>query len=484
MNKPSSRRKPTGALGAKQQSGFTLLQVLLGVALSATLLSASLNSTIEGAEEKLADAAVLQLFTVGDTAQLYRRREGQFPDAANNCANAIQTMIDDGYLAGFPQRGGVFVSAWRSPITTTCVGERFDATNDARELRWAQYMARQLGAAAIAGNTITTSFSGLGLSGAPDGRFLFRVAVPGEPERNQMETDLDMNGNEIIGVGDFTANQGNFQSITANQADLNNINAQNVNVATRLNMQDGSRVDLGNGVIVEGGANNIFDIGNNGTIRATDPGSRMETRSLRWGPNVLGGQYSELTEANGGIELGGRNGLPGFSQGQIDFHFPGVADPDFNSRIVADANGQLSIETGLARVSNDLLVQGSQRINRDLGVGEVVLENPLNPAQSRRLSSYLSDALIVDISANPALNRVTKPVCTGTPDNPVLTPRIFVTPAWFAQGALSKPIAQVRATAIDFSPTQWEVGLTVLTEDGQQVPEAGFGKVQVIVQCG
>jgi hypothetical protein len=62
--------------------------------------------------------------------------------------------------------------------------------------------------------------------------------------------------------------------------------------------------------------------------------------NIRWGNNWLS------TDQGGSIELGGDSSTPGVGVPYIDFHFRGLTQ-DFNTRIINDENGRLSIQANL-----------------------------------------------------------------------------------------------------------------------------------------
>ena len=72
-------------------------------------------------------------------------------------------------------------------------------------------------------------------------------------------------------------------------------------------------------------------------IGTLNPRQRLDVDgNIRWGNNWLG------LDQGGSIELGGDNSTPGVGVPYIDFHFRGLTQ-DFNTRIINDDNGRLSI---------------------------------------------------------------------------------------------------------------------------------------------
>ena len=65
-------------------------------------------------------------------------------------------------------------------------------------------------------------------------------------------------------------------------------------------------------------------------------GLKVTAGGIRWANSTLG------ADQGGSIELGGNSGVAGTGTSFIDFHFNAL-DQDYNTRIINDANGRLSI---------------------------------------------------------------------------------------------------------------------------------------------
>lgn len=82
---------------------------------------------------------------------------------------------------------------------------------------------------------------------------------------------------------------------------------------------------------------------------------KIETESVA----VTWGNHSRLTTDQGGsIELGGNHDTGGIGTPYIDFHYQGTPAGDFNTRIINDDDGRLSLDAPTVRVTGDLHVQG------------------------------------------------------------------------------------------------------------------------------
>jgi len=103
---------------------------------------------------------------------------------------------------------------------------------------------------------------------------------------------------------------------------------------------------------------NIILANNGGTvgIGTTIPGAGAKLTVA--GGDITWGNNSRLGRDQGGsIELGGDSNTAGTGSPYIDFHFQGLTQ-DFNTRIINDADGQLTISAGTLRTLGNLSVQG------------------------------------------------------------------------------------------------------------------------------
>jgi hypothetical protein len=109
---------------------------------------------------------------------------------------------------------------------------------------------------------------------------------------------------------------------------------------------------------IDGENGNVFMVhqGGNVGIGTATPGAKLQLV----GGDLMWGNKSRLqTDQGGSIELGGDNSTAGTGTPYIDFHFSGKAE-DFNTRIINDADGQLSVIAPSTRVTGVLNVQGAR----------------------------------------------------------------------------------------------------------------------------
>lgn len=110
------------------------------------------------------------------------------------------------------------------------------------------------------------------------------------------------------------------------------------------------------------GVRTSLTITGNVGIGTNDPKTKLHVKEgdIRWGNN------SQLNEDHGGsIELGGDSSTPGKGTPYIDFHYKGIQE-DFNTRIINDANGRLSIIANTLSVSGKVAFGGTIQVNGDI----------------------------------------------------------------------------------------------------------------------
>jgi hypothetical protein len=98
--------------------------------------------------------------------------------------------------------------------------------------------------------------------------------------------------------------------------------------------------------------------GGNVGIGTTQPGAKLDISGgdIRWANN------SRLqTDQGGSIELGGDGSTPGSGTPYIDFHFAGLTQ-DYNTRIINDANGRLSLVANEVFFNSTIATPGRMHI--------------------------------------------------------------------------------------------------------------------------
>lgn len=181
------------------QSGFTLLEIAIVLAIAAMLAIFSVPSFLEEINERRATVTVQETQAILDAARVFRVQNGTWPGIPT-CANAI-TVLSGG---GTPFLGGIGANnKYNFAYTTSCPGNIFRVTQRAIP-DWDSYLANALPGTIIsvaATNTIQTTIGVPGTEPALDSK-LERLAT-GNPEDNRMRTTLLMGQNQIQEGGDI-----------------------------------------------------------------------------------------------------------------------------------------------------------------------------------------------------------------------------------------------------------------------------------------
>jgi hypothetical protein len=94
-------------------------------------------------------------------------------------------------------------------------------------------------------------------------------------------------------------------------------------------------------------------VGGNVGVGTVDPRTKLDVAGdVTWGGNSI-----LQSDQGGSIELGGSDSTPGVGTPYIDFHYNGKKE-DFNTRIINDGDGVLSLKATRAAASGDLTVAG------------------------------------------------------------------------------------------------------------------------------
>jgi len=297
-----------------RQRGFTIYESVAAVAIGGTIIAGLTSANISINRARLVTKTINEMTFIGEAAQNFHIDNGDFPNIAGNCANAIGLLTTGNYLGG----GGA-ASPYGNNYVTNCPNPNvFQVSLAAPTPNTAAQIGSGVARSTVAGANITANFS---LPGAVPGlrAYLRRTPDPGFASSNQMQQTLDMNGNPII-------------------------NAQ------RLSAVAGQELPLNSteGVRVEGG----------GPLR------------------VDRGEFTP--DQGGSLELGGNNAQAGTGTPYVDFHTAGGGVTDFNARIIAPlpnqlnliATGQIGITTANLNTTGNFTAAGRIR-GADIQVGDI-----------------------------------------------------------------------------------------------------------------
>lgn len=185
------------------QRGILLLEIVIGLLVLSILLPQLVPNWPEIVGRNISERAIEETLTIWDASRNYYARNSEWPDESNNCADAL-TVLEAGDFIGNVGPN----NAWDGAIATSCVPDTAILTISQPVIDdWQGYIAGQLTATkAVGTTTIETVVPAPGTSAQTQTQ-LSRIAVPGAPELNRMETDLDMDSNAINNASEITADK-------------------------------------------------------------------------------------------------------------------------------------------------------------------------------------------------------------------------------------------------------------------------------------
>lgn len=199
-----------------RQKGLLLLEIVIGLLMLAIILPLLIPNWPEIVGRNVSERTVEETLAIWDASRNYYARNQEWPDEANGCVDAIAVMEAGTYIANIGPN-----NAWNGAIATSCVpGTSVMEIDQPVTADWQGYILGQLPASsAVAPASINTVIPAPGTS-AQTYTQLSRVAVAGSPELNRVETDLDMNGNDIDNAGVVTAEEVTLSSTGVEMSSL------------------------------------------------------------------------------------------------------------------------------------------------------------------------------------------------------------------------------------------------------------------------
>lgn len=184
-----------------RQSGFSLLELAISIAIMAMVTAATVPAFMEGINEKRANLTAQETQTILDAARTYRAENGSWPDSAL-CANAMTVLkgTSPPYLAGISS-----VNKYNSPVTTSCTSTTFSVDQNIIQ-DWDGVVANALPGTTVVSSTTHLIRSTVGIPGSEAGLTdkLSRTAQA-NAELNRMRTTLLMGNNNITEVNNIDA---------------------------------------------------------------------------------------------------------------------------------------------------------------------------------------------------------------------------------------------------------------------------------------
>lgn len=192
----------------KSVRGFTLVELMVVLAILSILAALSVPNYLEEINLKRANLAASETQSIVDAARAYRSKNGAWP-GDSTCSNAIAVLRTD-YLPYLPSSGAT--NKFSSLYSTSCTGTTFSLDQEALQ-DWDGYLVNSVASTQIvdsASHRIRTTIGVPGTEPALDAK-LSRLAS-GNAELNRMRTTLLMGGNDISEVGTVNAISGRFSS--------------------------------------------------------------------------------------------------------------------------------------------------------------------------------------------------------------------------------------------------------------------------------
>lgn len=185
------------------QRGLLLLEIVIGLLILAIILPLLVPNWGEIVGRNVSERTIEETLTMWDASRNYYARNSEWPDESNNCADAL-TVLEAGDFIGNVGPD----NAWDGAIVTSCTPNTavMEITQTV-VAEWRSYILGQLPASSEVGAAgVATVIPAPGTS-AQTFTHLSRTAVAGRPELNRMETNIDMDGNNIDGAGTVTAEE-------------------------------------------------------------------------------------------------------------------------------------------------------------------------------------------------------------------------------------------------------------------------------------
>lgn len=276
---------------SQQQSGFSLLELAISIAIMAMVTAATVPSYMENINELRANLTAQETQTILDAARTYRVDKGAWPDSTL-CANAITVLkgTTPPYLAGVSA-----VNKYNSPVTTSCTTTTFSVDQNIIT-DWDGVVANTLPGTIVVSSSTHLIRSTVGVPGgeAALSDKLSRTAQA-NAELNRMRTTLLMGNNNITEVNNLDT-----VSVTAS----GDVSAQTMNSSGRATVGD---------LAISGSNTESASCTPNGLVSRTAAGTPLYCANGKWVKQV---SYNPSTVSTG-------QGCGDFAKGSIAFDSSG-----------------------------------------------------------------------------------------------------------------------------------------------------------------
>lgn len=295
-----------GAMSVRER-GFTLLELMVVLAVSAVIVAFSTPNYINELNQRRADNAAAETQLIIDAARSFRMAKGVWPGDAT-CSNALSALSTGSpiYLAGISND-----NKFNQPYSTSCTATTFSLDQLAVE-DWDGYLANSLAATEIVNagtHQVRTTIGIPGSEPALDAK-LSRVAT-GNAELNRMRTDLLLGGNNIREINDLTAKSGSIDTLLSEFVTVAQSAILNGTLTVAGESQFASMATFKDSVVLDKVvvANTVCSP--NGALARNATGAILSCQSGRWSGIGTSGEYGYFASAtcpSGWVAANGANG--------------------------------------------------------------------------------------------------------------------------------------------------------------------------------
>lgn len=173
-----------------KQAGFTIIETIVVVTILGTVAAFSVPAYQKHKERELVEATQTDVDLIQKALYSYHLENRRFP-------GSLQELRDGEYYFGRME------TPYGTPyeLTLNAQGTAAKVNFDGPNERITKNIAGGLAQARPVGESSVEVSMGRPSKEAQLSTYLHRTEVPGHPEYNTMETDINMNGNNVVGVG-------------------------------------------------------------------------------------------------------------------------------------------------------------------------------------------------------------------------------------------------------------------------------------------
>ncbi|MDC9514465.1 hypothetical protein PSH47_15835 [Pseudoalteromonas sp. CST5] len=253
----------------KRQAGYgsLLIMALVGIlALGSTVYYKTRMQQPESVRETYESTAE-ELREISSALTAYYRDNMAWPATINDLAAG-------GYFTGDAARcggGGAFQSPFCTVIFGGQTGDDYTLTVNLLKESVAQAVANQIPGGTSAGTTVTATINRPFQSALYDD-YLQRVADPDNPQRTQLEVDLDINNNDLVNIGSLNVQRATFDNAEFTNADIDRINTEEVQLGNNSITYAGNQLNVNAGTVRTNGSLSMNGdiVGNGNDITGID----------------------------------------------------------------------------------------------------------------------------------------------------------------------------------------------------------------------